>query len=104
MIERSEWRIALQMFEEGRMSPSGYIHVVCSEAYFGTAEILERIVRLTPELEPSEIEQIQRLLREQRPATEPEPQSAPELAKAQSTPGLSKTHAAIEEHKKADER
>jgi hypothetical protein len=81
LIEKSIWRIALQIFEEGRMSPSGYIHLGCSEAYFGTAALLERLVRLTPELSETEISEVELGLSEQRRAPAEAAEAAP-LAKA----------------------
>ncbi len=50
-IEKGALRFALQMFEEDiRPAPLGFLHATCSEAYFGTRDVLERAVRLTAEL------------------------------------------------------
>jgi len=68
LIGKSSWRLALQMFEEGRMHPIGTIHVECAEAYFGTADVLDRIRRLTDGLNESDLSELERLLAEQRPA------------------------------------
>jgi hypothetical protein len=60
------------MFEEGRMSPIGTIHLACAEGYFGTKDILDRVERLTPELAREDLDEVARLLREAPPATETE--------------------------------
>jgi hypothetical protein len=68
LIEKGNFRLGLQMFEEGRFAPIGTIHLGCAEAYFGTAEILERIVRLTPGLGASDVAELEAGLSIQRPA------------------------------------
>jgi hypothetical protein len=72
LIPKGEFRLALQMFEEGRMSPIGYIHVACAEAYFGTRDILGRVRRLTPELSDEDTREIEAILRDAPPAAEAE--------------------------------
>jgi hypothetical protein len=64
-IRKGSWRIALQLFEEGRMQPIGTIHTGCAGAYFGTTDLLERIARLSEGLSPSELGEIERSIREQ---------------------------------------
>lgn len=62
-IDKGMLRFALQMFEEDiRPTPIGFIHPSCAEPYFGTRDILERIVHLTPELGRDDIEELERLL------------------------------------------
>lgn len=63
-IGKGSWRLALQMFEEGRMQPIGTIHVQCAGAYFGTSDILDRIERLTEGLTSDASDELQRLLGE----------------------------------------
>ena len=67
LIDKGEWRFALQMFEEGRPTPLGTIHASCAEAYFGTADVLGRAERLTPSLGEGEVGDLKRALAEQRP-------------------------------------
>jgi Poly(ADP-ribose) polymerase and DNA-Ligase Zn-finger region len=67
LIDKGEWRLALQMFEEGRHSPIGTIHASCAEAYFGTADVLARAKRLTPDLSDLDIEELKKALSVQRP-------------------------------------
>lgn len=84
-MEKGRFRLALQVFEDGRMNAMGSIHLECAEAYFGTADILDRIARLTPDLDEAALAEIQAALKEQRPAppaSDAEPDSeAPGLAK-----------------------
>ena len=42
--------MALRQIEDGRFEPSGNIHLPCSQAYFGTADILSRLRHFQPEL------------------------------------------------------
>jgi hypothetical protein len=64
LIDKGVFRIALQMFEDTRMSPIGYIHVACAEAYFGTRDILDRVQRLTFHLPEEDLKEIERTLRD----------------------------------------
>lgn len=68
IIPKGSWRLVLQMFEEGRMQPVGFIHVQCAQAYFETADILDRVARLTEGLGPNELAEIQQLSRTPQPA------------------------------------
>jgi hypothetical protein len=72
LIDKDVFRIALQMFEDTRMSPIGNIHVACAEAYFGTRDILDRLQRLTFELSEAELKEIESTLRDAPPAAEAE--------------------------------
>ncbi len=67
LITKGEWRFALQMFEEGRANPIGTIHASCAEAYFGTADVLARAQRLTPDLSEADVADLKQALSEQRP-------------------------------------
>jgi hypothetical protein len=67
LIAKGDWRFALQMFEEGRPNSIGTIHVSCAEAYFGTADVLARARRLTPELTDEDARDLEKALAEQRP-------------------------------------
>lgn len=87
LIEKGEWRLSLQMFEETRFSPIGSIHAGCSEAYLGTTDILDRLRRLPPGLGEDDVRSLVESLAVQRPAP-PETDEAPADADA---PGLAKT-------------
>jgi hypothetical protein len=67
LIAKGEWRFVLQMFEEGRPNPIGTIHATCAEAYFDTADVLDRARRLTPDLSENDVAELQKALAEQRP-------------------------------------
>lgn len=67
LIAKGEWRLALQTFEEGRPTPMGTVHAECAQAYFGTAEVLARARRLTPELTDEDAASLEKALAEQRP-------------------------------------
>ncbi|MEX2124790.1 MAG: hypothetical protein WD795_12925 [Woeseia sp.] len=57
-IDKDGWRIGLVFFEEVRFQPSGFIHAACAEEYFGTTDVLERILHFNPMLEPGELDAI----------------------------------------------
>ena len=88
-IESGVMRFALSMFEEGgRMSPIGFIHVECAQAYFGTTELLERVEKLSPDLDAGAIAEVaERLLHQREGAASEEDESAeregPDVVKAQ---------------------
>lgn len=67
LIAKGDWRFALQLFEDGRSSPMGTIHASCAEAYLGTADILARARRLTPDLNDQDAAELTKALAEQRP-------------------------------------
>ncbi len=50
LIEKDSWRIALVYYEEGRFSPSGYIHAACAGSYLETTDVLWRIHQWSPAL------------------------------------------------------
>jgi len=50
LIAKGLWRIPLVYFEDGRFEPSGYIHVPCAHAYFGTTDVLSRMRQFCPDL------------------------------------------------------
>jgi hypothetical protein len=83
-IEKGTFRLSLQMFEEGRFAPIGTIHLGCAEAYLGTADIVDRLLRLTPELTASDVAELEAGLAVQRPAPPPSDDEAAQ-------PGLAKT-------------
>lgn len=64
-IRKDAWRFALQMWEEGRFSPIGFIHVECGPGYFELEpvdHVLERTRRLTPDLSTEDLEELRVLL------------------------------------------
>jgi hypothetical protein len=81
-VEQGVWRLALQMYEEGRFAPIGFIHLTCAEPYFETRDLLDRITRLTPHLSTEDEAEISGLLAEPVSPDQPAP---PGLAKTQGT-------------------
>ncbi|HEX5100056.1 MAG TPA: hypothetical protein VFV94_11175 [Polyangiaceae bacterium] len=55
IIEKGALRIALEIWEDGRFSPMGSIHVTCAPSYFGTRELMERVERSSPKLAPDDV-------------------------------------------------
>ncbi len=73
LMEKGSWRIALQLLEESRFQPIGFIHLTCASLYVTPAEetpdvhppvadVLARLTRFTPDLSPTEWQEIERLL------------------------------------------
>jgi hypothetical protein len=58
LIEKGAWRLALQIFEEGRFQPSGFVHPRCAAAYFGTTELTDRLRRLSGELREADLAEL----------------------------------------------
>ncbi|MGC4095402.1 MAG: hypothetical protein QM756_47255 [Polyangiaceae bacterium] len=84
LMDKDRFRFPLQVFEDGRMNPIGSIHPECAEAYFGTTQILDRVARLTPDLDAGGLAELEAMMKTQRPAPPAEPdadESAPGLAK-----------------------
>jgi bifunctional polynucleotide phosphatase/kinase len=71
LIAKGAFRLRLQMFEEGRASPIGTIHVACAEPYFGTRDIMDRIIALAPDLDTEDRGEIERDLASEPPARPP---------------------------------
>lgn len=61
-IAKDAWRIPLVTFDEGMFNPAGNIHVACSAAYFGTADIFARLEAYTIDLPSEEIADLQSTL------------------------------------------
>ena len=53
-IEKDSWRIKLVYFEEGQFAASGFIHVKCAPAYFGTPDFTEHLMHFSPDLSDTE--------------------------------------------------
>ena len=79
LIEQGAWRLALQLFEEGRFNSIGTIHATCAVHYFGTEPALERLTLPSNQLDSDELAQVVASMREG--ATRP---IQPGLAKAAS--------------------
>jgi hypothetical protein len=62
VIERGSWRIRLVFYEEGRFSPSGFVHLDCRKAYFETSDILDHLLHFSPDLSNNEREELRTLI------------------------------------------
>ena len=62
-IDKDEWRIPLVFFEEYRFEPGGFIHAACAQPYFETIDIVERLRHFSPELEATDLADLERALR-----------------------------------------
>ena len=61
-IGKDAWRIRLVFYEEGRFTPSGYVHPACAPAYFDTADVLPRVRHFAPDLRDEDAAEIGREL------------------------------------------
>jgi len=59
-IEKDTWRISLVFYEDGRFSPSGFIHLGCVAAYIETTAIVPRVRHFTPALTADDLAEIER--------------------------------------------
>lgn len=55
-IEKGAWRIRLVFHEEGTFAPGGFIHLACRKDYFGSGDVLDAVLHLSPALAPAERE------------------------------------------------
>lgn len=61
-IAKDTWRIALVYYEDGRFSPSGFIHAACAQGYLETPDILDRVKHFSPELSAADLEELRAAL------------------------------------------
>jgi poly [ADP-ribose] polymerase len=61
-IEKGTWRIPLVFYEDGRFAQAGYIHASCSQAYFETSDVLQRITRFSRTLSDEDLRDLQAAL------------------------------------------
>jgi len=61
-IDKDAWRLRIVYFEEGMVSPGGFIHATCSKPYFETTDIMERVRHFSPDLAASDLAEIGRTL------------------------------------------
>lgn len=67
LVSKGSWRLALQLFEEGRMQSIGTIHAECAAPYFGTEKLRDRIGRLTEGLTSTDLDVIEGLVQSRAP-------------------------------------
>ncbi|HEU4616601.1 MAG TPA: hypothetical protein VFV10_01095 [Gammaproteobacteria bacterium] len=56
LIEKGQWRIGLEFFEEYRFEPSGFVHARCAHEYLGTTQIADRLRHFNPDLPDEELD------------------------------------------------
>ena len=59
-IVRGGWRIRLVFYEEGRFNPGGFVHLACRQAYFETADVLDRLLHFSADLSDDDRESLRR--------------------------------------------
>ena len=64
LIEQGAWRLALQMFEEGRFNSIGTIHASCAVHYFDVEPSPERLTLPSNQLGPEELAEAVAVMRE----------------------------------------
>jgi ribosomal protein L37AE/L43A len=57
-IDKGAWRITLMYYEDGRLTPGGFIHAGCSANYFETTDLFGRFKHFSPELSDSDLAEI----------------------------------------------
>jgi hypothetical protein len=57
-IPKDSWRIALVYYEEGRFTPSGFVHVACVPSYCETTLVMPRIRHFSPALSDADAAEI----------------------------------------------
>lgn len=55
LIDKDTWRIALVYYEDGRFTPSGFMHARCVKDYLETTEIDARVKHFSPELSDADL-------------------------------------------------
>ncbi len=55
LIAQGAWRVALQIFEEGRFNPMGTIHAACAAHYFEAEPSIERLRLPNNQLDEAEL-------------------------------------------------
>ena len=62
LISKDTWRIPLVYYEEGRFNPSGFIHLACTDEYFGTRDVIDRLTHFSALLNAEDVADIQSVL------------------------------------------
>lgn len=62
-IAKDELRIGLEIFDDGRFNPMGFIHLSCQTRYFGVPAAASRLKRPAASLDQETREEVERALR-----------------------------------------
>ena len=57
-IAKDTWRLALAYYEDGRFSPSGFIHATCAQPYLETTDVVPRLRHFSPALTAEDLAEI----------------------------------------------
>ena len=68
-IARATWRIRLVFYEEGLFSAGGFVHLDCRASYFERADLLDHVLRFSPDLGDEERADLARAFAETPPET-----------------------------------
>jgi len=63
LIEKGDWRIRLVYFEDGRFTPSGFVHLGCRKDYFETDDVLAPMLHFSADLSDDERKELTRACR-----------------------------------------
>jgi Poly(ADP-ribose) polymerase and DNA-Ligase Zn-finger region len=63
LVDKDTWRIALVFYEDGRFTPSGYIHARCALEYFETPALMPRVRHFSPGLDESALADLEAEIR-----------------------------------------
>jgi hypothetical protein len=63
-IGKGAWRLRLVFYEDGRFSPSGFVHLECRGAYFETKDVLAPALHFSPGLTDEDRADFERALNE----------------------------------------
>lgn len=57
-IAKDGWRLSLDIFQEGRFDPIGFVHLGCQRDYFGTGDSRRHVLRAAVDISTSEREEL----------------------------------------------
>lgn len=58
LIGKAQWRVAIDIWEEGRFAPMGFVHAGCAVEHFGDADLLARIRHFSSALEDEDAQEL----------------------------------------------
>jgi hypothetical protein len=59
LVPKGELRFGLEIFDQNRFNPMGFLHVGCAAAYFGAPVSAIRLARITSSLEPEIVSELE---------------------------------------------
>jgi hypothetical protein len=64
LIDKGSWRVVLEIWEDGRFNPMGFIHTKCAKDYFGAPGALDRVKGLPHDLAEADLAELSAALGE----------------------------------------